>query len=66
MGKFEDWNSDLSGGGVFGDWKYFSFDFAVVDQPDDGYFEDEMEFEGGCFEEKMEFGRMQKHIGDFW
>ena len=23
-------------------------------------------FGDGCFEEEMEFGRMQKHIGNFW
>ena len=37
----------------------------VVDWFDGGYFKDGVEFEGGCFEEEVEFGRMRKHIGDF-
>ena len=67
--KSEDWYSDLSGGGVFGDWIYFDLDFgfgfAVVERFDIGYFEGGMVFECGCFEEEVEFGRMRKHNGDF-
>ena len=63
------WYSNLSGGWVFEDWKYFGFDFgfdfAVVECFDDGYFEDGVAFGGGCFEEEVEFGSMRKHIGDF-
>ena len=29
------------------------------------YFEDGVAFRDSCFEKEMEFGRMQKHIGDF-
>ena len=40
VGKSEDWYSNLSGGGVFGDRKYFGFDFVMVER-----------FDGGCFED---------------
>ena len=63
--KSEDWYSDSSGDGVFGDGKYFGFDFAVVERFDGGYFEDGVVFGGGCFEEEAEFGKMWKHIGNF-
>ena len=69
VGTYEDWYSDLSGGGVFEDWKCFGFDFGfdfvVVEQFDSGYFKDGVAFGGGCFEDEVKFGRMQKHIGDF-
>ena len=52
-GRLEDWCSDLSGGGVFGDGKYFGFDFgfnfAVEEQFDGRCFEDGVEFGDGCF-----------------
>ena len=41
------------------------FDFVVVERFEGGYFEDGMTFGGCCFEKKVEFGRMHKHIGDF-
>ena len=60
---------DLSGSGVFGNSKYSGFDFGfnilAVERPDGEYFEDGVELEDSCFEEVIEFGRMQKHIGDF-
>ena len=69
MGTSEDWYYDLSGGGVIEDWKYFcfdfGFDFVVAERSYGGYFEDVMIFGGGCFEEEVDFGMMQKHIGDF-
>ena len=69
MDKSTDWYSDLSGGRVFGDWKYFcfefGFDFAVVEKFDGGYLEGVVAFGDGCYVEEVEFGRMQKHIGDF-
>ena len=37
----------------------------AVEQFDGEYFEDRAVFEDGCLEEEMQFGRMQKHIGDF-
>ena len=43
----------------------FCFDFEVEQQFDCGYFEDGMAFQDGCFEEKVEFCKMRKHIGDF-
>ena len=55
VGKYEDWYSDLSCSGVFGDKKYFGFDFAVVERLNDGYFEDGVAFGGGCFEEGCSF-----------
>ena len=35
----------------------------AVEHFDSEYFEDGVAFEDCCFEEDMEFGRMQKHIG---
>ena len=43
----------------------FDFDFVAVERFDGEYFEDGVAFKDGCFEEDMEFGRMQKPIGDF-
>ena len=51
MGTFEDLYSDLSCDGVFGDWKYCGFDFAVAEQFDGGYFRDGVAFGDCCFEE---------------
>ena len=65
VGKFDDWYSDLSGGGVFGDLKHFGFYFVAVEWFDGEYFEDRVAFGDGCFEEQVEFGRMRKHIWDF-
>ena len=71
LGTSEDFFINLSGGGVFGDWKHLGFDlcfgfgFVGVERSNGEYFGDGVTFEDGCFEEEMEFGRMQKHIGDF-
>ena len=37
----------------------------AVGRFDGAYFQDGVAFEDECFEEVMEFGRIQKHIGDF-
>ena len=37
----------------------------MVERFDGGYFEAGMAFRGVCFEEEVEIGGMQKHIGDF-
>ncbi len=43
----------------------FGLDFVLVEPFDGGYFDDGVVFGGGCFEEEVEFSRMQKHIGYF-
>ena len=37
----------------------------MVEKFDGVYFEDGVAYGSGCFEEEVEFGRIQKHIGDF-
>ena len=43
----------------------FGFDFMEVEWFDGGYFEDGVAIGGGCFEEEVEFCRMQKNIRVF-
>ena len=43
----------------------FDYGFAVVKRYDGGYFEAEVVFGNGCFEEGVEIWRKRKHIGDF-
>ena len=45
----------------------FGFDsgFVVVEWFDGGYFDNEVVFGNGCFEEVVEYGRRQIHTEDF-
>ena len=43
----------------------FDYGFAMVEQFDGGYFEDEVAFRSGCFEEVVKSGKRRRHTEDF-